>query len=342
MSIKMATLTEVEYRRVIRITLGSCIGFALCKLMDWPYGVFFAVYPILLLGMVPVFNTGIALQFCVSVLVNVIEIWLLKVFFAPYPLLMTLAVFAVFCVHFRHMARGKHIMMWTSGVVTLAVMLHFSSYPDTSLSDMTVATLLATLISVASGAVLFWLLPDKERPALPARPTLSEAQINHRMLMGATLATASFVVFQVFDLKDSLSAQVATILVLFPMTYSGSLLNALNRVRGVAIGCLLALISQIVMYNLIGHLVLVVLAMYMTLLLAARIHMLERIGSGIGFGALTTIGILYGQYLQPNADLIYSAAYRFSSVAVALVITMLFAYGLDRILNNISWANDNN
>ncbi|MDC8830815.1 DUF2955 domain-containing protein [Alteromonas gilva] len=342
MSTKAAvpSLSGYEYRRVIRIALGSCLGFTISKLMGWPYGVFFAVYPILLLGMAPVFNLKIALEFCLSVLINVVEIWLLKTFFTPFPLLMTLAVFAVFCLHFRNMAKGNNIMMWTSGVVTLAVMLHFGSYPTTSLTDMTVSTLLATVISVAGGAVLFWLLPDNEAPAMPARPPLSVAQINHRMLMGATLATLSFVVFQVFNLRDSLSAQVATILVLFPMTYSASLMNAWNRVRGVAMGCTLALISQLLMYNLISHLVLVVMAMFMTLLLAARIHMLERIGSGVGFGALTTIGILYGQYLQPNADFLYSSFYRLASVVVALIILMMTAYFLDSALNKISWAKD--
>ena len=53
-------LTPFEQRRLLRIALGSCIGFSLCKIMNWPYGIFFAVFPMLLLGMVPMFNRMVA------------------------------------------------------------------------------------------------------------------------------------------------------------------------------------------------------------------------------------------------------------------------------------------
>ena len=39
----------------------------------------------------------------------------------------------------------------------------------------------------------------------------------HEALLGATVATASFVAFQCLDLKDSLPSQVASILILVPV-----------------------------------------------------------------------------------------------------------------------------
>ncbi|WP_346837849.1 DUF2955 domain-containing protein [Microbulbifer sp. SAOS-129_SWC] len=326
-------LTEQEKRRLLRIAFGSCGGFFLCKLMGWPFGVFFTVYPMLLLGMLPKFDRLIAAQFLGSALLNVLEVWFLFTFFEPYPLLMTLGVFAVYCWHFRLMASTPYFLLGAAGLVTLSTLLHFSSYDSTNIMDMVAAIGLASLFSVVAAAVLYWLIPETEPVAPPPRQELRPSQVNHRILMGAILATLSFMVFQTLDLKDSLSAQVATMLVLFPMTYQGTLTAAWNRCKGVAYGCMLAITVQLLMYNLISHLLLVVLALFITVLMTAKLHLVERAGSGMGFGALTTVGILFGQYMQPNKDILYGTAYRLTSVTVALLILMLLAYLLDSILN---------
>ncbi|MBC3765167.1 DUF2955 domain-containing protein [Neptunicella marina] len=334
-------LSPSEQRRLLRIALGSCSGFVLCKLMNWPYGVFFTVYPMLLLGMLPVFNRLIACQFLFGCVVNIVELYLLQRFFLPFPLLMSMATFVVFAVHFYFMAKGKHYLMWACGLISLSTMLHFGSYPDTSIADMATSTMLASIIAVISAAVLYWLIPEHSAPAAaPPPPTASFEQIRHRTLLGATLATLSFVVFQVMDLRDSLSAQVATILVLFPLTFSGSLQSAINRAKGVTLGCALGIVVQIMMYDLINHFTLVVLAFFMTVLLAARLHLVERAGSGMGFGALTTIGILFGQYMQPHGDILYSSLYRLSSVVFALAILIVCAYAVHRLLNQFASTRD--
>ncbi len=328
-----AQLTGSEQRRLLRIALGSCAGFVLCKLMNWPYGVFFTVFPMLLLGMLPVFNSLIAWQFVLGTVVNIVELYVLHRFFLPYPIPMTIATFFVLGVHFYCMAKGKHYLLWASGLVTLSTLLHFGSYPDTSIGDMVMATLLASVIAVVGAAVLYWLIPETDTPPPPPAHNVTFAQVRHRTLLGATLATLSFIVFQMVDLRDSLSAQVATVLVLFPLTFQGSLTSALNRAKGVSLGCALAIIVQVVMYDLITHLTLVVLALFITVMLTARLHLVERAGSGMGFGALTTIGILFGQYMKPDADILYNSLYRFSSVVIALLALMICAYALHRLLN---------
>ena len=329
-------LTPFDKRRLLRLAIGSTAGFAISKLMNWPFGVFFAVFPMLLMGMVPVFNRMVACQFIAGVLVNIVELWLLQALFEPYPLLMWMAVTFVFGYHFRFMITTPYLLLWVSGLITLSTVLNLASYSPAQLHDMMVATLLSSSLSVVVAALLYWLIPEPEKPGPPPVVSLSHAQINHRMLMGTILASASYVVFQVLDLRDSLSAQVATMLVLFPMTYSGSVLSCWNRVRGALYGCALALVTQILLYDLIDHLVLVVLAMFITVMIAARLHLAERAGSAMGFGALTTIGILFGQYLQPGADILYASLYRISSVAVALLVMMICAYWLDELLNRFA------
>lgn len=62
-------------------------------------------------------------------------------------------------------------------------------------------------------------------------------------------------------------------------------------------------------------------------------HVKESSGSGAGFGGLTTLGILFGQYLSPGGDLVYSALYRVSSILFAIVVTLLVTYFVHRLLN---------
>jgi hypothetical protein len=47
--------------------------------------------------------------------------------------------------------------------------------------------------------------------------------MRHEALLGASIATLSFLVFQIFDLRDSMSAQATTLLLLFPMHWNGAL-----------------------------------------------------------------------------------------------------------------------
>ena len=55
--------------------------------------------------------------------------------------------------------------------------------------------------------------------------------------------------------------------------------------------------------------------------------------AGTGFGVLTTFGILYGQSLSPQQDIIYSALYRFSSVVVAIALSLCVIYVVHSLLN---------
>lgn len=329
-------LNAQERRRLLRIAIGSSIGFLVCKLMGWPYGVFFTVYPMLLLGMLPRFDALIGTQFVLGTALNALEAWFLCGVLSPYPLVMTIAVLLVYCFHFRLMAATPYFLLGATGLVTLSTLLHFSSYHNTAIMDMVTATLLASVLSVASAALCYFLVPEPEPLAPPAPARLSAAQINHRTLLGALLGTVSFVVFQVFDLRDSLSAQVATMLVLFPMTYQGTVQAGWKRAKGVAIGCLLAVVMQVLLYDLIDHFVLVTLALFLTVMLTAWLHLVERGGSGMGFGALTTIGILFGQYLKPDKGIIFGAAYRLASVSVAILTVVALAYLLAGLLNRFA------
>jgi uncharacterized membrane protein YccC len=304
--------------------------------MGWNYGVFFTVFPMFLLGLVPILNGHIIRQFLANVSLNVIEVSLVVGLLKHMPVVMTLVVLAMFLFRFNLMAKGPMFLFGANGVLTLSILLHFASYPNVDLSDLLACNLMASGLAVFIAMLMYTLFPDVEPRQPPPRANKPTAQIRHETLIGALTATLSFVVFQVFDLQGSLSAQMATILVLFALGYSGARVSAGKRAVGTLLGCNLALLMQLLLYTQSHHFLLVMLLYWLGLMLFAREHILEGAGSGVGFGGLTTLGILFGQSLGPQQDLVYSALYRFSSMSVALTLTLLFMACLHGLLKR--WA----
>lgn len=329
-------LSQNGLRQCLRVAGGGTLGFVVSQLMGWNYGVFFTVFPMFLLGMVPILNGHIIRQFLANVSLNVLEVSLVVGLLKHMPVVMTLVVMGIFLFRFNLMAKGPLFLFGANGVLTLSILLHFASYPNVDLSDLLACNLVASGLAVFIAMLMHTLFPDVEARKPSPRVTKTSSQIRHETLIGGLTATLSFVVFQVFDLQGSLSAQMATILVLFTLGYSGAKVSAAKRAVGTLLGCNLALLMQLLLYTQSHHLLLVVLLYWLGLMLFAREHIHEGGGSGIGFGGLTTLGILFGQSLGPQQDLVYSALYRFSSMSVALVLTLLMMACLHVVLNR--WA----
>lgn len=329
-------LDENGLRQCLRIAGGASLGFLISQLMGWNYGVFFTVFPMFLLGMMPVLNAHLVLQFLGNAVLNVVEVALVVGLTRHLPVATTLIVFGLFYTRFRLMARGPLFVFGANGVLMLSVMLHFASYPEVALSDLTASLLMASLLSVIIAALMHQLFPDVA-PRRPPPPVVkSAARRRHETLMGASVATLCFVVFQVMDLRDSLSAQMATVLILFALHLEGARVSAYRRALGALLGCSLALGMQLLLFARGDHLALVVMLYWVGLMLFAREHLREGGGSGVGFGALTTLGILFGNSLSPTQDMVFSALYRLASMSVALVVTLLVMALLHRLLN--AWA----
>ena len=65
----------------------------------------------------------------------------------------------------------------------------------------------------------------------------------------------------------------------------------------------------------------------------ARLHVMEKVGAGVGFASITTIGIMFGQNMHPDSDLVFSDLYRITSVTVSLVVTLTLVLLMHRLLN---------
>ncbi|WP_172590141.1 DUF2955 domain-containing protein [Shewanella xiamenensis] len=327
-------LTANDLRQCLRIATGGTIGFTLCKLFGWSNGVFFTVTPMLLLGLVPVISGHAVRQLLASSAIAGLEVGLLGGFFGSHPGLMTPIVFLLFLYRFAAMSRGSLFLFGANGVLSLSIMLHFASYPGTDLNDLIFSNFWATGLSVIIAYLMTALWPDVEPRAAYQPSPKAPHRMRHEALLGASIATLSFLVFQIFDLRDSMSAQATTLLLLFPMHWNGALDYARKRAIGTLLGVSFGVMVQLFLYDWSGLLILIVPLLWLGLMLFAQAHVKEASGSGVGFGAMTTLGILFGQYLTPGNDLIFSALYRVSSIFVAIVATLFLCYLLHKLLNS--------
>lgn len=331
-------LSSNDVRQCLRIAFGGTLGFVVCKLMDWNYGTFFAVNPMLLLGLVPVLNAHVVRQFIAGILFVSVSVLLVQGLFGDKPGLMTLLVVLQFGFLFRCMTQGVHFLFGATTLVGLSMQLHFASYPAplTHVGDIVMSNLVAGVFTLFVTFLMYTLFPDTSPRAarqMPAKPLSNQ---RHEVILATTVATLSFLVFQSFDLIDSLSAQIASVLVLFPLNWHGAGKAGWNRAVGTLVGCNVGLAIQLLLYSHSNILLFVTLAMWVSIMLFARHHMFEGGQSGAGFGAMTTMGILFGQYLTPQSDLVYSALYRFSSVAISVVCTLIAVYLMHQLLNRFA------
>lgn len=328
-------LDENGLLQCLRLACGGTLGLFVCKLMNWDNGSFFCVYPMLLLGLVPTLNAHLIRQFLAQAVLVSLETLVIYGLFGDRPLLIVPLVFLAFLWRFALMARGPLFLFGALGCVFLSMQLHFASYPDTHLYDLVASNLVAAGLTVLIAWLMFYCFPDAEPRAPRVLPEKDLPSRRHEAVLGASLATLSFMLFQTLDLRDSLSAQIASILVLFPMHWHGIRFAGRIRALGTLLGCVIALSLQLLLYDHYDVLPLVTSLYWIAAFFCARVHVLEG-AQGVGFGALTTLAIVFGQYLTPSHDMMFSLAYRLSSVCVAVFVTLLAVFVLHRLLNRFA------
>ncbi len=326
-------LSGNDLRQCLRIATGGTWMFFISKLFNLEYGAFFCVYPVLLLGLVPRLNGHLVRQFFAQSVVVNLEVGLLYGLFGDRPRLMIPIVFLLFFYRFALMARGQLFLFSALGVVFLAIQLNFASYPQTNVIDMLWCNSVAVTLAALVAGLMFYLFPDVE-PRQPRAPANKDrASMRHEALLGATVATLSVLVFQSLNLIDSLSALVASNLLLFPMHWKGAHFAGRIRAVGTLLGCAMAMVMMLLFYSHHDVLPLLTLVLWVAMMIGARWHGLEKGISGVGLSALTTLAILFGQSLSPANDIVFQILYRFSSVCVAVVLTLFAVFLVHGLLN---------
>ncbi|HEY0503722.1 MAG TPA: DUF2955 domain-containing protein [Lysobacter sp.] len=330
-----SALSEDGWRQACRIAIGTTVGLTVVKAMDWPFGAFFGLLPVLLLGLVPVYNLRIAAQFVASSVVSITAANALAILGNVSPGMAIGAFFLLALWWFRLMAQGPWFLFGALSMVSTSVLVHLGSYPQVPKADLFTAQFVATLLTAFVAGVLHAVIPERRRVPPPPATAKPAAVMRHQILLGATCATVSFVVFQLLDLSDSPSAQAATVLILFPMTVAGGRFAAWTRVQGTLLGTLYALAVQFALYTHISQAGFLLALYGVGSLLFATMHVRENAGPAVGLSAGTAIAVLVGQ-LSPTADLYETSLYRFSSVAVAIFGMLLCMFAVGGVLNRFA------
>ncbi|BDH45938.1 1,4-alpha-glucan-branching protein [Salmonella enterica subsp. enterica serovar Choleraesuis] len=322
-----------DLRHILRIVAAGMTGLFIYTWVHTSFGVFYVVWPIMLTALVPVFNGHVARQMIANAVLNCIEMPILIGVLIYHPPLMTVMVFLLYMVRFYCMSRGPLFLFGSMGVVSLSIMPDFLSYPTSDFHDMLVSNLIGSVLAVLLSAIYCYLIPDVTPRQRPPAIKKEANRVMHETLLASIVATMLFIIFQVYTLSDSLAALMAGIFILFPMHYRGSIITAKWRIIGVTLGCLYGLAIQLIIYDYSNHLILMMPLISVGLIVAARIHVMEKVGAGVGFCILTTLGIMFGQYLHPNTDVVFTDMYRVVSVAVSIVCTLSVVYILHKVLN---------
>ena len=330
-----SSLTNDDLRQMLRIATGATLGFILSKLFEWPNGIFYAVYPMLMLGLTPALNLHLVRQFTLATILPCVFVLIVYGLFSGMPIVCTLLVFMAMLFFFYQMSKGTLFFFGALSVVGLSIQLHLASYVSTSndVYPLVISNLRAGLITLLISCLMHVMFPNSgERPRV-SPPKKSKQSMRHETLLCAIVATASFLVFQIMNLQSSLSAQAASILILFPLCWQGVKVSSWQRAVGTLVGCNLALLAQLILLQHSGILFFAAFSLWFLIFIMSKTHVSTGGGGGTGFGAITTFGILYGQTLSPQQDIIYNTLYRFSSVAVSVLLTLCVVYIVHRILN---------
>ncbi len=330
------------WRQSCRMVAGSLAGWSLATLLAWPSAAYYAVYPLVLMGLVPVFNRHVALQFLAAGALALAAAGAMLGLLAASPVAMTVCVFGYAAACFRIMTAPRMFLMGAMALVIGSGVLHLGSYPDVSWEDLFWAQGRATALCVPIAAIVYAVFPDVQARVLPAPPAHPPRQRRHVVLLGAAGATASFVAFQVLDLEDSYGAQIATVLVLLALSRDAIWHAGRRRMMGTAAGVACALLAQLALLNQIEQWPLAACALLVGLLWYAAEHVRERAGPAHGFAAVTSVAILFGQ-LTPGQDLAGNAVYRAVSVLVAVALMLAWVALVHRLLNALSatrWSSD--
>ena len=82
--------TANDFRQTVRIAVAGTIALSVSTFYDVQYGVFFVVYPLMLMSLVPMFNLHVARQVIFSAAVNCVEMVLIVGYLSQWPVIMTL------------------------------------------------------------------------------------------------------------------------------------------------------------------------------------------------------------------------------------------------------------
>ncbi|GIU05706.1 MULTISPECIES: DUF2955 domain-containing protein [unclassified Shewanella] len=340
-------------RKTQRIWFGCVFGLAITLFFGWSNGLFAALLPMFVLTKIDSWQREIIIQLILAVTWVCIQVSFIVGFLQPYPLLMTLAVAIMLMFKCIAMTHKSSYLFGYVGLLVGSILLNFASYHGFDLEDFVMGLFASAFVTGPIVALALYLFPEPvNKVKSVSSSTLEPAAVNshnsrthideqrkdhlgmvRQAALGWIVAMAAFILFQVADLNDSLSAQASIFIVLTPMTLIGSMAVAKLRIIGTFLGCLAGMILQLTLYSLANNLLLFLLGYAIAAGIFCRWLAIGGIKAGIGFSAMSALTVpLTTAFVPEQQDAFFSICYRFSSILVAVVVTSLMIWIVHHVL----------
>lgn len=313
--------------KAFRMWFACSLALAISMAFGWSYGFFAIMIPLLVLNTSDKFDLSLMLLTVFSVIWTSLQATFILEFLQFHPLLMTVSVGIMMLFKCRAMMHRHTYLFGYSGLLVGSIIFNFASYNTMDIEEFNVNMWVITLCNVFICAIAYWLFPEPEpnaRSTMQSTPAKKDVDYLSQIAMGWIVVMAAFLVFQVGDLNDSLSAQASIFIVLTPMTLAGAFAMAKIRVTGTALGCLAGMAVQLILGNWYGNSVLFWLTLTIAMGPLCYLTAKGAVRSTIGFSAMAALAVPLTTSLVPEKrDAFFSILYRFSSIFVAVVLTTM-------------------
>ncbi|MGD8170137.1 DUF2955 domain-containing protein [Vibrio sp. TRT 21S02] len=314
--------------RTMRIWFGCSLGLALSMIFGWSYGFFAVMMPLFILSRADHFHLPMLIMVVVSAIWTTLQATFIVEYLQFHPTLMTVAVGIMMLLKCIAMMRPQSYLFGYMGLLVGSIVLNFASYNFIDIEEFNVNLWVIVLANVGVCALAYWIFPEppsktnvEEQPSTPVK---SDIDYISQVAMGWVVAMAAFLLFQVADLYDSLSAQASILIVLTPMTLAGSMAMAKIRIIGTFLGCLAGMLIQLLLGRWFSEGIL----FWLAFTIAAGPFCLwltkGQIKAAIAFSAMSALAVPLTTSLVPEQkDAFFSILYRFSSIFVAVTLTAM-------------------
>lgn len=283
--------------------------------------------PLFILGRMDRFSLPSLLMVFFSAVWTTIQATYIVEFLQFHPTLMIAAVGIMMLFKCIAMMNPKTYLFGYMGLLVGSIVLNFASYNFMDIEEFNVNLWVMAFSNIFVCALAYWIFPEPEsqcEQAEIATPVKSDIDYISQVAMGWVVAMTAFIVFQVADLYDSLSAQASILIILTPMTLAGSMAMAKIRIIGTALGCLAGMSVQLILGSWYGHGLLFWLAFIIAMGPFCLWLTKGQIKAAIAFSAMSALAVPLTTSLVPEQkDAFFSILYRFSSIFIAVLLTAM-------------------
>ncbi|BDY05168.1 DUF2955 domain-containing protein [Ferrimonas sp. YFM] len=307
-----------------RLWAGCALAFVMATLGDWRFGAMFApIFVLVILSRIHHWHTPAMVQLLFSVSFSGALANLLLGFLQGHPVLLLCAMALWMAISCWLLIHPMTFMFGFVNIILGSMLMNLGSFPQFDILDYSLDLGFSALVAVIISALMWRCFPSEAVPAQAQPPQESQQQILINLVSTWLMVMLLYLMFQLMELSDSISAQVAALLMLSQLNLMTSFIAARARLIGTLLGAGAALLLQLLLFTWVDHALLYLLAF--ALLLGPFVKLVCQGGerSAIGFAGVSSLVVLMSGVIPGQRDLVYASLYRLGSTVMLICLATL-------------------